>query len=155
MGFVGRNTLLISGIVGTFIGMPIAFLVSALYYLVAAKVTKVPLGYKHWFSMVCWASLPILLNSVVAVIFMLLRDNDQIGPSVLQPLSLNELLFHRPLGSQGQTFLDSLSIPAFISMGLSIIGVRTFSQRSWAYSAVVALIPVVLIYGIWAFFAFR
>ena len=38
---------------------------------------------------------------------------------------------------------------------LSIIGVRTFSQRSWSYSAIFALIPVVLIYGIWAFFAFR
>src|SRR3954467_9788370 len=95
LGFVGRNTLLISGIVGTFIGMPAAFLLSALYYLIAANVTKVPLGYKHWFSMVCWASLPILLNSVAALIFLLLRDNDQIGPGVLQPLSLNELLFHR------------------------------------------------------------
>jgi len=155
MSFVGRNTMLISGIVGTFIGMPVAFLISALYYLVAAKITRVPLGFKHWFSLVCWASLPIVLNSVAAVLFLLLRDNDQIGPGVLQPLSLNELVFHVPLGSKGQTFLDSLSIPAFLSMALSVVGVHAFSQRSWLYSAIVALIPAVLIYGIWAFFAFR
>jgi hypothetical protein len=155
MSFVGRNTMLIGGILGTFIGMPIAFLVSALYYFVAAKITKVPVGYKPWFSMVCWVSLPIVLNSIAAVLFLLLRDNDQIGPGVLQPLSLNELFFHLPMGAKGQTFLESLSIPAFLSTALSIIGVRTFSQRSWLYSAIVALIPAVLIYGIWAFIAFR
>jgi hypothetical protein len=155
MGFVGRNTLLVSGIVGTFIGMPAVFLISALYYLIAANVTKVPLGYKHWFTLVCWASLPILLNTVASILFLLLRDNDQIAPGVLQSLSLNELVFHRPPGAKGQTFLDSLSIPAFLSMALSIIGVRVFSQRSWRYSAIVALLPAVLLYGIWAFFAFR
>lgn len=155
MSFVGRNTMMIGGVVGTFIGMPIVFLISAVYYLIAANVTKVRLGYKHWFSLVCWASLPILLNSVAGALFLLLRDNDQITPAVLQSLSLNELLFHVPLGAKGQAYLDSLSIPAFLSIALSIVGVHSFSQRSWLYSAVVALIPVVLIYGIWAFFAFR
>jgi len=155
MSFVGRNTMLIGGVVAACIGMPIAFLISALYYLVAAKVTKVPLGFKHWFSMVCWASLPIVLNSIAAMLFLLLRDSDQLSPGVLQPLSLNELFFHLPMAAKGQTFLDSLSIPAFLSTALSIIGVHAFSQRSWLYSAVVALIPAVLIYGIWAFIAFR
>ena len=155
MSFMGRNTMMISGIVGTFIGLPIAFLISALYYFIAAHVTKVPLGYKHWFSMVCWASLPIVLNAIAAVLFLLLRDNDQIGPGTLQPLSFNELFFHVPLGARGQSFLDSLSIPALMSTALSIIGVRVFSLRSWLYSTIVALIPLVLIYGIWAFVAFR
>lgn len=155
MSFVGRNSLVVGGIVGTFIGMPAVFLISALYYLIAANVTKVRLGYKHWLTLVCWASLPILLNTVASVLFLLLRDNDQIAPGILQSLSLNELLFHRPPGAKGQTFLDSLSIPAFLSMALSIIGVRVFSQRSWLYSSVVALLPMVLLYGIWAFFAFR
>lgn len=155
MGFMGRNTLMISGIVGTFVGMPVAFLVSGLYLLVVAKITKVPLGFKHWFTLSCWASLPILLNTLAAVIFLLLRDNDQVGPGILQSLSLNELFFHRPMGARGQTFLESVGIPAFLSTVLTSFGVHTFSQRSWGYSWAVALIPWVLIYGTWAFFAFR
>ena len=155
MNFVGRNTMMIGGIVGTFIGMPIAFLLGGLYYFIAAKITKVPLGFKHWFSLVCWASLPIVLSSIAAIIILLLRDNDQVLPSVLQALSLNELVFHRPLGSPGQAFLDSLNIPAFLSMVLAVIGTHVFSQRSWQYSAIVALLPSVLIWGIWAIFAFR
>ena len=73
-----------------------------MYLLVAAKVTKLPLGFKHWFTLACWSSLPLLLGSVVAAILLFLSDNSQVSPGVLQPLSLNELLLHRPMGSPGQ-----------------------------------------------------
>jgi len=155
MAFVGRNTMLFGSMFGVLIGVPIVYLISALYYFIVAKITKVPLGFKHWFTLVSWAALPGLLSTVAAVIFLLLRDNNQIAPGVLQPLSLNELLFHVPMGARGQTFLEALNIPAILSCVLSIIGVRVFSQRSWQYSTIVALTPVVLLYGIWAFFAFR
>jgi hypothetical protein len=155
IGMVGRGMLLWGSVIGTIVALPCVFLLTALYFLLAAKVTKVPLGFRHWFALVCWTSLPILLGTVVAAIFMLLSDTTQISPSVLQPLGLNELLFHRPLGSRGQAMLDSLSIPTVLSSILAIIGVHTWSQRSWAFSAIVALIPLVLFYGIWAIFAFR
>ena len=74
---------------------------------------------------------------------------------MLQPLSLNELLFHLPMGSPGQQLLDSLSIPSLLTWILAIIGVHAWSQRSWMFSAIVVLIPLVLFYGIWAIFAFR
>lgn len=155
MAFVGRNTMLFGSMFGVLVGVPIIYLISALYYFIVAKITKVPLGFRHWFTLVSWSALPGLLSTVAAVIFLLLRDNDQIAPGVLQPLSLNELVFHVPMGAKGQTFLEALNIPAILSSVLSIIGVRVFSQRSWQYSTIVALIPVVLLYGIWAFLAFR
>jgi hypothetical protein len=36
-----------------------------------------------------------------------------------------------------------------------IIGVRAWSQRSWFFSATFVLLPIVLIYALWAFLAFR
>ena len=42
-----------------------------------------------------------------------------------------------PLGSPGQAMLDSLTIPGLLSWVLMIIGVHTWSQRSWSFSAVV------------------
>lgn len=155
MGMVGRGMLLWGSVIGTIIGLPCVFLITALYFLLAAKVTKLPLGFKHWFALTCWTSMPLLLGTVVGAIFMLMSDTTQISPNTLQPLSLNELLFHLPLGSPGQTMLSSLSIPALLGAILSIIGVHTWSQRSWIFSAIVALIPVALFYGIWAIFAFR
>lgn len=155
MAMVQRGTMLWSSLIGICLAVPIVYLLEALYLLVAAKVTKIPLGFRHWFALACWTALPLLLGNVVAAILLLLADNAQISPSVLQPLSLNELLFHVPEGGQGYNLLASLGIPAFLSWVLAIIGVRTWSQRSWGFSATIVLLPWFVIYGLWAFFAFR
>ena len=154
MALFGRNTLLWTSVVGTIVILPIVFLLSALYLLLAAKVTKLSQGFKHWFALSSWSALPLLLNTVVAAIFLILSDNSQVSPSVMQPLSINELLLHRPYGSAGHTLLESLHVPGALSWILMIIGVRTWSQRSWTFSAIFILLPIVVLYGIWSAFAF-
>jgi len=156
MGFVTRTTMLWSSVVGTFIAMPIVFVVMALYWFLAAKVTRLAPGYKHWFAFTCWTALPLLIGNVVAAIMLLISDSPQINPSVMQGgLSLNELVFNLPQGAPGQNILGSLSIPTFLSCALTIIGVHVWSQRSWLFSTIFALLPVVLFYGIWSLIEFR
>lgn len=155
MQFVGKNTMMIGGVIGATVAIPVVYLINSLYLLLVAKITKLPFGFKHWFTLTCWSALPGLLGAVAAIVLLLLRSNDQVGPGILQPLGLNELFFHRPLGSPGQGFLDALNIPGMLGWILAIIGLRTWSQRSWLFCSVVVLIPAVLIFGIWAMFAFR
>ena len=134
--------------------VPIIFLFQALCLWLAAKLTKLPQGFKHWFTLVSWSSLPILLGTVVAAILLFLSETPQITPGLLQPLSLNELVFHVPPGP-GYALISSISIPAILGWALMIIGVRVWSQRSWAFSAAFILVLLVIVYGIWAFFSFR
>jgi hypothetical protein len=155
MNMMGRNMLLWSSVIGGLIALPVFFVLHALYFLLAAKATKMSIGFKHWFAFVSWSSLPLLIGTVVAAVLMLISDNNQISPSTMQALSLNELVMHRPMGAKGQAFFDSVTIPGFICWALMIIGVRTWSQRSWAFASIVVLLPIVAMYGIWAFFAFR
>ena len=155
MSMMTRNTFLIGSVIGGLFGLPIVFLIMALYFWVAAKVTKLAFGYKHWLAFSCWSSLPLLIGTVVAAIFLLMSDSGQLSPSVLQPLSLNELIFHRSMGSPGHGLLESLNISSLLGWILMIIGIRAWSQRSWAFSALFILLPAITIYGIWAFFAFR
>lgn len=155
LGAVSRTMLLWGSVIGALVAIPVVLLVNALYFLVAAKVTKQTQGFKHWFAFSCWSSLPGLLGTIVGAILLLLSPNAQISPSSLQALSLNELVFHLPFGSPGQTLLESLAIPGFLSWALMVIGVHTWSQRSWLFSAVVVFLPIVVIYGIWAAVAFR
>jgi hypothetical protein len=155
MAAVGRNTLLWGSVIGTIIVLPVFFVLQALYLLLAAKVTRLPQGFKHWFALTCWTALPLLLSAVVAAILLLTGDNAQVAPGVLQPLSLDELLLHRPMGSPGQTLFGSLTIPGALSWILAIIGVRAWSGRSWLFSTIFILIPIVVMYGVWAYFAFR
>lgn len=152
---VGRNSLLVTGMIGAIVFIPISCLVQAAYLLLAAKVARLPQGFKHWFAFICWTALPMLLSIVVSAIFLLISDTAQVSPSVLQPLSINELVLHRPVGSPGHTLLASLSIPSVLSWILMIIGVRVWSGRSWAFSTLFILLPVVVVHGIWAAFAFR
>jgi hypothetical protein len=58
------------------------------------------------------------------------------------------------MGSPGQGLLDAISIPSLLSWGLMIIGVRTWTQRSWGFSAAFVLVPIVVIFAIWAFITF-
>jgi hypothetical protein len=155
MNMMGRNTLLWGSVIGGLFALPVFYVLHALYFLLAAKITKVPLGFKHWFALVSWSSLPLLIGSVVAAVLMLLSDNNQMSPSTMQALSLNELVMHLPMGAKGQAFADSVTIPGFLCWALMIIGVRTWSQRSWAFASIVVLLPIVAMYGIWAFIAFR
>jgi hypothetical protein len=155
MAMFGRGPMLWSSVASMFVIIPAVMVLQALYLLVAAKVTKLSPGFKHWFALACWTSLPTLLTSVVSAILLILRENSQVATSVLAPLSLNELLFHVPPGAPGYALLESLAIPAFLSWALMIIGVRIWSQRSLSFSAGVTLLPWVIIYGIWAFLAFR
>lgn len=156
MAMFGRGPLLWSSVVSMFIMIPAIMLLEALYLLIAAKVTKLSFGFKHWFSLACWTSLPMLLGTIVGAILLLLADNSQVPTyTVMAPLSLNELLLHVPEGSPGYTLFESLSIPFFLSCALMIIGVRTWSQRSWGFSSIVVLLPWVIIYGLAAFFSFR
>lgn len=152
-----RTTLLWSSVVGAVIVVPIILLLWGLYLWVAAKVTKLPhdLTFKHWFSLGCWTTLPQLLNAVVGAVLLLMSGSTQINPSVMQPLSLNELVLHRPFGSPGHSLFESLGIPMVLACVLMIIGVRVWSQRSWAFSAIFTLLPTAIIYAVWAFIAFR
>ena len=155
MSMTTRTTMMWASVIGTIIALPVLLVIEALLLLVAAKVTRVQIGFKHWFALTCWATLPALLSVVVAAIFLLLADSPQISPGTVSPLSVNELLVHRPFGSPGQGLLDSLNIPGFLGWALMIIGVHTWTRRSWLFSTLFVMLPTVVIYAVWGFFAFR
>jgi len=154
LSMLTSNTLKWGSMASLVIFIPVIYLLQALCLWLASKVTKLPQGFKHWFTLVCWSSLPVLLGTVVAAILLFLSDTPQVSPGLLQQLSLNELLFHVPPG-RGYGLLSSISIPAILGWVLMIIGVRVWSQRSWAFSAAFILVLLFIVYGIWAFFSFR
>jgi hypothetical protein len=155
MGFTTRTTMLWSGVVGTVIVIPLFLVVHSLILMLIAKATRLPFGFKHWFALVSWSSLAGLLNIVVGAILLLMSDTSQVAPGILAPLSVNELLVHLPMNSPGEGLLQTLGIPSFLSWALMIIGVKTWSQRTWLYSASVILLPLVVVFGLWAFISFH
>jgi len=157
MAFVSRNSLVWGGMLGATFGISVIFVLQATYFVLAGKVTGVRYSFKQWFALTCWTTLPAVLISTIIAALMILTSSDasQLSPGALKPLTLNELFFQRAIGQPGQSLLASFDLLNLWSMGLIVVGVRSWTQRSWWFSAVFALVLTVVIYGVWAFFAFR
>ena len=150
LAFMTRNFLLFTSLFAAIVAIAAQRLLEALYLLVAGKVTGVKRSYRHWLALSCWSSLPVAFAALTGAVMLLLQDSRQMAPDVLSPLSLNSLFFNLHLGQPGYSLVTSLSLLHLPSWALAIIGVRTWSGRSMLFSTVLVLLPVVLVYGIWA-----
>jgi hypothetical protein len=130
-------------------------LLYAAYLLLAAKVTNVQRGYRQWFALLCWTSIPAVFAAIPSAIVLMTTTTTQIDQGDLQPLSLNSLFFHRTFEQPGYALLTGINVLSLIGMYLLVLGVRTWSGRSWLFSAIFSLLPMALIGGIAAFFMGR
>lgn len=145
----------VGGIISA-LAMPLFLLLGALYFLLATKVTGVERSFRHWLALSAWSTLPVMLaGALLAALALLTASSNQVSQQALQPLSLNEIFFHREPGAPGYTLLSTLNLLQVASFYLSAMGLKVWSGRSWTYCIVVVALPYVLIYGIWAFFALR
>lgn len=152
---MSQKTMLWSSVISVAVVMPLLFGLMAAYYALAGKITNVQYTYKQWFSLACWTALPALIGAAVGCISLAMEGtNAQLGPSELQILSLNELFFQRTPSQPGYQLLVSLSVFTLWSWVLSVVAVKVWSQRSWLFSATFALLPILLVYGLWAVLAF-
>jgi hypothetical protein len=124
--------------------------IEAVYYLLAGKITNVQRGFAHWLSLACWTSLPALLVVIPAAITLATATNAQIDQAALNPLSLNSLIFHRLPADPGYTLFANFNVLQLLGFYLAVVGVRVWSARSWLFSTVFALLPFVVVYGVWA-----
>ena len=96
----------------------------------------------------------MLLLIPAGVIKILMAGNGQLTQQALNPLSLNELLFHLPMSSPWSGLANAIHIPSIWAAVVAIIGYKLWTAKSTVTSAIVVLLPLVVIYGGWAAFAF-
>ena len=152
---ITRPVLLWSSVVVAPIVLVIIVSIGALYFMLAGSLTRVRYSYKHWFAFNWWAASPQIIGYVPSLLILALSRTTQMFPSSLQPLSLNELVFHRAMGTPGYNLLSAVGLVQVVSAWLTYTGVRAWSGRSVLFCLVFALLPTVLIYGVWSLFAFR
>lgn len=153
--FSNRGTIMLSSTLVALILMALIRVLEAVWYTLAGKVTNVDQGFRKWFSLACWTSIPGVLAVIPAALGLLTANTTQLDPSVLTPLSLNELFFHREIGERGYSLLSGIGVLQIVGAVLAIIGVHTWSKRSWLFSSVFVLLPVVLILAVFVLLATR
>ena len=137
------NTLLIAGVVPVLIFIPLILALNAWYLSFMSKFSFTQLGWKHWFSLLCWTGIPGLFAALAYWIVLLTDSNGQVDQAALQPLSVVNLL---GLDTSNAT-LQQINVMALWSMALVVMGYQQWTQKTLLTSALITLAPYVLLYG--------
>lgn len=131
----------------------VIYTIQALYFHLVNKMTLgAEIGFKQWFSFSVWVSFVGIFGSLAAMAVILMADSNQLASTSLQPLSINALLVHAAPGTPWHTWANSLSLLSFWTIFLAAIGFGRWTGASTVKSWVIAALPWVLIFGIWAAF---
>lgn len=152
-GFMSHGMMTIMAAVGTLVVIPIILLISAVYYLLAAKVIGNDLGFGKWFAFVVWTSVPSLLLLPAMAIQILTMSNGQLSPEALNPLSFNQLFFSLPNANPWAGLLNALNVASIWTTVVAVIGYRRWTDRGLGASTFIVLLPQIVIFGLWAAFA--
>lgn len=145
-----KSVLAGSSIAGAAIIMPLMLTLLASYLLLINKlVDKQSLGFKHWFALACWTSIPAIFTSLASLANILLSDHGQVAFDAVNPLNLNGLLFHISSGKAMAAPLTAIDPFTLWGLVLLTLGYRQWTNSSLASSAIIACAPTVVIYGAW------
>jgi hypothetical protein len=123
---------------------------AAYYHLVAKITTEAEVRYGQWFSLQVWANFPGIINAlgIFAVIF--LADSNQLGQQELMPLSMNQLFIGAEPGDPWFNWGNSTNLLQLWTTALAGLGFARWTSSSLAKGMIVAFVPLIAIYGIWA-----
>jgi len=147
--FLTPKTMMWSSGAGAVVGTPLICAIVALYYLLAGKVMGTGIGYGKWFGFAVWTSIPRLLTVPLSAL-QILTSGGRLAPEDMNMVSLNYLLLHVPASSPWFGLATNLDLTSVWSIALAVIGLKAWTGRSTGACVTVAVLPYVLVYGIWA-----
>lgn len=129
----------------------IIYTIQAVYLHLVNKVTgDASLSYGQWFSFSVWTAFVGIVNGLVMFVVILLADSNQLPADRLTPLSMNSLFIHAEAGDAWFNWGNSLNLVHFWMLWLMTLGFSRWTGSSMTKSAIVAVTPWALIFGIWA-----
>ena len=145
--------LMASGVLGSLVGIPVFYLIFALYYFLIAKLAGwKEQGFGSWFSFTVWSGFPGILAPILSIVVFLLRGHAASSFQDVDVLSFNALLFHLPATDKWASLVSGFSPISIWVIALSIFGLARWTKRGAGYATLVVLAPLVIFYGLMAAF---
>ncbi len=132
----------------------IIYTIQATYLHLANKLTTgAEIGFGQWFSFSVWTAFVGVFGTLAAFVVILMADSNQLAAQELQVLSLNSLLVHASAGDRLFTWASSLTLINFWTLFLMSIGYARWTGAGMVKSTIIAVLPWVLIFGVWGLMA--
>lgn len=146
-----QMTVTLSAVMGSLVSTLVIYVIHSGYLTLVSLMTGDRFRFRHWFSLLSWTNLPMLLVALVMAVNIALSANGQISLYDANALSLGSLGLQS--GSAGvQQMFETFSLPMFWALGLLVMGYRQWVQCGWVRATLVVLAPYLLVIGIVIFF---
>jgi len=129
----------------------VIYTIQATYLHLANKIfTSVEIGFGSWFSFTVWTGFVSVFGSLAGFAAILMADSNQLSTQGLTVLSMNALLVHSTPADPWFTWANSLTLINFWTFFLMSIGFARWTDTALLKSTIIAVLPWVLVFGIWA-----
>jgi hypothetical protein len=146
---MSRGVMMGMGIAGVVLGTLLIYSLLGFYFWLAAKLASMELSFKSGFALAAWSSLPGLIG-VPLMALQIATGQGQLAFENADMLSLNFLLVHAAPHTPWVGLASALKVTDIWVIVLGTIGLRTWTGKSTATCAIIAALPYVLMYGVWA-----
>jgi hypothetical protein len=147
--FMTPTSMLWTSVIGAVLGTLVLMALTALYYLIAGKLMGVAIGYGKWFGFAVWTSVPSLLKFPLSAL-QIVTSHGRLAPEDLNMLSLNYLALHLPASNPWANLAGAIDLTVIWSIAIATIGLKAWTGRSTGTCVTVAVLPYLIIYGLWA-----
>jgi hypothetical protein len=147
--FMTPTSMLWTSLLGAVLGTLLIQALTAVYYLIAAKLMGSPIGYGKWFGFAVWTSVPRLLTVPLSAL-QILTSHGRLAPEDLNMVSLNYLVLHLPVSNPWASLANGIDLTMFWSIALAAIGLKAWTGRPTGTCVTVAVLPYAIIIGLWA-----
>jgi hypothetical protein len=137
------------GAVGVVVMTAVMLLVMALYYMLAGKVTGNGVSFRHALALGAWSSMPMILSTIVVLVGIVMMS-PQTDLNSLKLTAVDPLLVQLPYDHPWSSLAKMLDLLMLWPLFLVALGWRIWGRTGWGQAITVAVLPSLLIYGIWA-----
>ena len=119
---------------------------TAAYLVIVSFVTNDGFRFKHWFSLVSWSSVPIVVAMLASMVNLAVNDAAHLPQQELNPLSFASLLaLDVSGGGLLAGVLQGVDLTSVWALGLMVLGYRAWTGKPLGTSFLIVAAPLLVI----------
>lgn len=136
---------------GVLVMTPVLLALMAAYLMLVGNPGQ-KRSYGSWYALTVWSNMPNVLNMLGLMVLILISSDPNMPLSTANYLSINQLFLGLQPGDAWHNWAEGFNLIYLWISGLFAVGLYSWSGYSALKSTVLAFIPFIVIFGLWAVF---
>ena len=138
----------ISAVISSVLFLITTFMLTAYFSFVGRNDSA--LGFKEWFALSVKMQLPLAINILIFMLIFMTAGHPEQPISLVNYASLNQLVFGLDASNAYYNLLENINVFYIWSILIGAYGVHALLNKSIAKSMVIAGLPYLVVFALWA-----